>query len=127
MPNVMSKFLHLGMPLFDIIKVITFILGIHAYLLSKRKVFIVLVALFTYFPFDKAVTQTPAEVMKRQDEHGSLTIGTEADVTIIKLVNASDTLLGDQAEDSDGNSRTLKQRIVPIAVFRAGKFYAIAN
>jgi predicted amidohydrolase len=56
-----------------------------------------------------------------------LKIGTEADVTIIKLVDASDTLLGDHAKDSDGNSRTLEKRIVPIAVFRAGKFYTITN
>ena len=99
----------------------------HIYLMYKRKVFIVLVTLRPYFPFHKAVTKTPAEVIKRQDEHGSLEIGTVADVTIIKLVDASDTLLGDHAEDSDGNSRTLKKRIVPIAVFRAGKFYTITN
>ena len=54
-------------------------------------------------------------------------IGTEADVTIIKLVDASDTLLGDQAEDSVGNCRTLKKRILPIAVFRAGKLHMISN
>ena len=85
------------------------------------------VTLHRYFPLHKAVTQTPAEVMKRQDKHGALKIGTEADITIIKLVDASGTFLGDQAEDSDGNTRTLKKRIVPIAVFRAGKFYRITN
>ena len=63
----------------------------------------------------KAVTQKPSEVIKRQDEIGSMNIGIEADVTILKLVDADEV-----AEDSNGNKRTLKKKIIPVAVFRAG-------
>ena len=52
----------------------------------------------------KAVTQKPSEVIKRQHEIGSLNIGMEADVTILRLVDAEEV-----AEDSNGNKRTLKK------------------
>ena len=61
------------------------------------------------------MTQKPSEVIKRQDEIGSMNIGIEADVTILKLVDADEV-----AEDSNGNKRTLKKKIIPVAVFRAG-------
>ena len=75
----------------------------------------------------KAVTQKPAEVINRHGEIGSLSIGAEADVTILKIVDANDTKIGEIVEDSNGNIRTLKKRIIPIAVFRAGILYILKN
>ena len=66
------------------------------------------------------MTQKPSEVIKRQDEIGSMNIGIEADVTILKLVDADEV-----AEDSNGNKRTLKKKIIPVAVFRAGVPYIL--
>ena len=85
--------------------------------------------LTTYFKLrfiiTKAVTQKPAEVMKKQHELGSLSIGVEADVSVLKLVNALDTTLGEVAKDSHENVRVLEKRLIPVAVFRAGKPYLI--
>ena len=51
-----------------------------------------------------------------------MNIGIEADVTILKLVDADEV-----AEDSNGNKRTLTKKIIPIAVFRAGVLYILEN
>ena len=73
--------------------------------------------------FCKAVTQKPAEAIKKETEIGSLSIGAEADVTILRLVDAKDTTIGEKSEDSNGNVKMLKKRIIPLAVFRAGTLY----
>ena len=71
----------------------------------------------------KGVTEKPAEIIKRQNQIGSLSIGVEADITVLKLVDALDTKLGEKSEDCHEQCRTLDKRILPIAVFRAGKLY----
>ena len=85
--SVMSKMLHLGMPIRDVIK---------------------------------AVTSSPAQAVRRQASIGSLSAGRCADVTLLKLEDMSIDL-----EDSEGHTRKLSQKIVPMGVWRAGKRFDI--
>ncbi|KAL3862486.1 hypothetical protein ACJMK2_008447 [Sinanodonta woodiana] len=80
--TVMTKFLHLGMPLYEVIK---------------------------------STTLTPARALGMETEIGSLTAGCDADITIIKQ-EACDV----QLEDSVTQLRNVKQRLVPVHVFRSG-------
>ena len=66
-------------------------------------------------------------MINRHGQIGSLNIGAEADVIILKIVDANGTKIGDTAEDSNGNIRTLKKRIIPIAVFRAGILHILED
>ena len=86
--TIMAKFLHLGMPLYDIVE---------------------------------SVTSTPARVYGIDDVTGSLSIGKEADVTILKLEEC-DSLL----DDCIGQMRRVHKRFDPIAVWRAGEQCGIA-
>ena len=79
----MTKFLHLGMPLVDIIK---------------------------------SVTSSPATAYGIEFETGSLTVGLPADVTVLKIEDC-DVML----EDSVGQTRNVRERIKPIAVWREGE------
>ncbi|XP_052254792.1 deacetylase EF_0837-like isoform X2 [Dreissena polymorpha] len=83
LPTVMTKFLHLGMPLVDIIN---------------------------------SVTSSPAKAYGIETETGSLTKGLSADVTVLKIEEC-DVML----EDSVGQTRNVRQRIKPIAVWREGE------
>lgn len=83
LPTVMTKFLHLGMPLYDIIK---------------------------------ATTSTPASIINKGHQIGSLSVGSAGDVTVIKVQDC-DVML----EDSQMLLRRIKQRIVPIAAWRGGE------
>ena len=85
--TVMTKFLHLGMPLVEIIR---------------------------------AVTSTPAQVYGIDDVTGSLSVGKEADITVIKIVDC-DILL----DDSIGQMRLMKKCLKPIAVWRMGVLFEI--
>ncbi|KAK7093998.1 deacetylase Oant_2987-like [Littorina saxatilis] len=85
--TVMSKMLHLGMPLNDVIA---------------------------------AVTSKPAAAIGKSQEIGSLKIGNEADITILRLDKCSIEL-----EDTRGETRTITERIVPVRVFRSGVEYPI--
>lgn len=83
LPTVMTKLLHLGMPLYEVIK---------------------------------AATITPAKLINREKMIGSLTPGATADVTVMKLIDC-DLLL----EDCQMHMRNIKQRLVPVAAWRAGE------
>eukprot|EP00106_Octopus_bimaculoides_P023174 XP_014790616.1 PREDICTED: deacetylase EF_0837-like [Octopus bimaculoides] len=85
--TVMSKFLHLGMSIADIVK---------------------------------AVTETPARAIQKSEDIGKLAIGREADVTVLRIEECDVTM-----EDSYGQQRRIRQRIIPVAVFRAGKLYEV--
>ena len=85
--SVMTRMLHLGMPLYDIIK---------------------------------AVTITPAKVIRRDGEVGSLSPGRCADVTVLK-VSECDIML----EDSHLEMRRITQRLEPVAVWKSGEKISI--
>jgi len=87
MPTVMTKFLHLGMSLPEIVK---------------------------------AVTSAPARAYGLDDTIGSLTPGKEADITVLRI-DACDVML----EDTQGQCRRVTQRIVPVAVWRAGQGHPV--
>lgn len=87
LPLVMSKLLHVGMPLYDIIK---------------------------------SVTQTPAKVLRKEKELGSLSAGTVGDITILKIVEGNLEL-----EDSFGQVETVSSWFEPIGVFKSGESVTI--
>ncbi len=87
--TVMTKMLHVGMPLHDVIK---------------------------------AVTWTPAQAIHRENLIGSLRVGREADITVLGLDKVDVDL-----EDSHGQLRRIKQRVVPVRVWRAGMEYPISE
>ncbi|KAK7481429.1 hypothetical protein BaRGS_00027385 [Batillaria attramentaria] len=89
LPTVMTKLLHVGMPLRDVIA---------------------------------AVTSKPAAAIRRSDVLGSLQVGREADITILRLEDCDLEL-----EDSFGETRRIQKRIVPVRVFRAGKEFPITD
>lgn len=82
LPTVMTKMLHLGMPLYDVIK---------------------------------AATATPATVIGREQEIGSLAVGRLADVTVMELVDCDVSL-----EDCQSQMRRVRKRFIPFAVWRKG-------
>ncbi|KAL5015137.1 hypothetical protein ScPMuIL_009407 [Solemya velum] len=63
----------------------------------------------------KAATSTPADAIGWGDRIGSLTIGFEADVTVLKLEECDIFL-----EDSQSQLRKIKKRFIPKAVWRSG-------
>ncbi|XP_076451682.1 deacetylase Oant_2987-like [Babylonia areolata] len=85
--TVMTKMLHAGMPLHEVIA---------------------------------AATCKPATVIGKNEKIGSLKIGNEADITVLRVEQCDMEL-----EDSKGETRRITQRIVPVRVFRAGTEYAI--
>lgn len=85
LPTVMTKMLHLGMSLKDVIARTTII---------------------------------PARVYGLQDQIGSLSLGFDADITVLDVVPVKVAL-----EDVHGQTRVISQRIVPVAVFRAGEVF----
>lgn len=80
--TVMSKMLHVGMPLIDIIK---------------------------------SVTMTPAAAIGLIDLIGSLSLGRPADITVIRIEKVDFDL-----EDCHAHLRRIKQRFVPVAVWKDG-------
>lgn len=80
--TVMSKMLHVGMPLIDIIK---------------------------------SVTMTPAAAIGRSDLIGSLSLGWPADITVVRIEKVDFDL-----EDGHAHLRRIKQRFVPVAVWKDG-------
>lgn len=88
LPTVMTKFLHLGMPLEDIVA---------------------------------ATTARPAAAFGCEARCGSLSAGAEADVSVLRIDDVDVEL-----EDCHRQRRRVRQRIVPLAVWRAGEAYPIA-
>ncbi|OWF44059.1 uncharacterized protein LOC110458909 [Mizuhopecten yessoensis] len=88
LPRVMTKLLHLGMPLYDVIS---------------------------------AVTVNTAKAIGR-DDLGSLSSGREADVTVITLEEIERDL-----EDSQSQTRRVRQWITPVAVWKKGKRHEITQ
>ncbi|XP_074606513.1 deacetylase EF_0837-like isoform X3 [Acropora palmata] len=80
--TVMSKMLHVGMPLIDIIK---------------------------------SVTMTPAAAIGLIDLIGSLSLGRPADITVMRIEKVDFDL-----EDCHAHLRRIKQRFVPVAVWKDG-------
>ena len=80
--TVMTKMLHVGMPLIDVIK---------------------------------AVTMTPAAAIGRSDVIGSLSSGHAADITVVRIEDVDIDL-----EDCNAQLRRIKQRFVPVAVWKDG-------
>ena len=80
--TVMTKMLHVGMPLIDVIR---------------------------------AVTMTPAVAIGRSDAFGSLSHGFGADITILRIEDVDIDL-----EDCHAQLRRIKQRFLPVAVFKDG-------
>ena len=70
----------------------------------------------------RAVTTTPAKAFGLADSVGSLTAGKEADVTVLRIEDC-DVMM----EDSQGQLRNMKQKLVPVAVWRAGTSYPITK
>ena len=87
LPTVMSKFLAVGMPLYDVIS---------------------------------SVTINPAQAIKKEGSVGSLSPGRCADVTVLRLSDC-DVML----KDSQQQMRRVTQRLVPVAVWRAGERVAV--
>ena len=83
LPTVMTKMLHLGMPLYEVIK---------------------------------AVTSTPATIVNCLDEFGTLSVGSWADITVLKL-QSCDTML----EDCQMAMRRVTKRLIPVATWRKGE------
>lgn len=88
LPTIMTKLLHVGMPLSKVIK---------------------------------AVTSAPASIIGKQGEIGSLSLGGCADVSVLRIEDC-DIML----EDTQGQMRQVKQRFVPVAVWRNGQKCKIA-
>ena len=68
----------------------------------------------------RASTITPAKAYGLSDQIGSLTTGMEADVTILRVEECNVMM-----EDCQAQIRNLKQRLVPVAVWRAGTRYPV--
>ena len=82
MPTVMTRILHLGMSLEDVIR---------------------------------CSTISPASAIGWDDRIGTLGVGREADVTVLALEDVTMEL-----EDSNGQMRSIRQQIIPHAVWRSG-------
>ena len=87
--TVMTKLLHVGMPLANVIE---------------------------------AVTSKPALIIGQEGKIGSLTPGVCADVTVLRLEDWNEPL-----EDAQGQLRKVKQRISPVAVWRAGESVQVTD
>ena len=68
------------------------------------------------------MTSKPAKVIGRESDLGSLTIGREADITMLKIATIDKT----EVEDNHGVKRELTKLIMPVGVWRAGKRYPIS-
>ena len=68
----------------------------------------------------RAVTASPASALGLSSSLGSLAVGREADVTVFKL---DEDGVEEEVVDTKGRSRTLRKRIKPVVVVRAGKIY----
>ena len=68
----------------------------------------------------RASTITPAKAYGLAKTIGSLGVGKEADVTVLRI-DECDVML----EDCQAQIRNLKKRIIPVAVWRAGTSYPV--
>jgi dihydroorotase len=83
LPTVMTRLLHVGMPLVEVIR---------------------------------AATVSPASAIGWQDRLGTLGIGRVADVAVLTMADVDM-----QLEDTNAQLRRVRQRLVPAAVWRAGR------
>jgi dihydroorotase len=63
----------------------------------------------------RLATISAANALKMEDELGTLEVGRQADLSILRLVNEQRAVT-----DSDGNTKIMKQFLKPVAVVRAG-------
>ena len=70
------------------------------------------------------MTKNPAQAIGRADVLGCLSVGREADVTVLKVVSLESPVL---VKDTFGMTRPIKEVIVPVAVWRAGRPFPIAS
>ncbi len=89
LPTVMTKLLHVGMPLASIIE---------------------------------AVTSKPATIIAQESRIGCLSLGACADVTVLRLDNWDELL-----EDAQGQTRRMRQKITPVAVWKNGEKIRISS
>ena len=75
---------------------------------------------FIFLQIIEAVTASPALAIGRSNDLGSLGLGREADITILKVVPFEH-----QMEDSFGVVKRVQKAILPVAVWRAGRNYPI--
>ena len=75
---------------------------------------------FIFLQIIEAVTASPASAIGRSNDLGSLGLGREADITILKVVPFEH-----QMEDSFGVAKRVQKAILPVAVWRAGRNYPI--
>ena len=66
------------------------------------------------------MTWNPAKAIRRDATLGSLSIGRDADITLLKIVECRQDV-----DDSFGAIRHLNQKIVPVGVFRNGVKFQI--
>ena len=66
----------------------------------------------------------PARAIGRADHLGSLRVGREADITVLKVVESEPAA---QVVDTFGRTRLIKEAIVPVAVWRAGQSFPISS
>ena len=70
----------------------------------------------------RSTTITPAKAYGLAETIGSLDIGKEADITVLRIDDC-DIMM----EDCQAQIRNLKKRIVPVAVWRAGIRYPVTR
>ena len=70
----------------------------------------------------RSTTITPAKAYGLAETIGSLAIGKEADITVLRIDDC-DVMM----EDCQAQIRNLKKRIVPIAVWRAGTRHLVTR
>lgn len=67
-----------------------------------------------------SVTSRPAKAYGLYNEIGSLSVGKCADVTVLKITDCDVEL-----EDTVGQKRNVRRRVLPVAVWREGATYPI--
>jgi dihydroorotase len=80
--------------------------------------------LFLGMPLDKVVkaaTSTPAKAIGWGDRIGSLSVGNEADITVLRQKDCDV-----EVEDCQEQVRRMTTRLLPVAVWRAGKRHVVS-
>ncbi|KAK6964983.1 deacetylase Atu3266-like isoform X1 [Biomphalaria glabrata] len=69
-----------------------------------------------------AVTSTPARAIGKEKEIGSLGVGMNADITILKIEDVLEPL-----EDCAGEIRTIRKAFTPVAVYVGGQEFPVSS
>lgn len=70
----------------------------------------------------KAATATPAQAINQSHVIGSLTVGQQADITVLKIIDTDIDL-----EDCQSQTRRVKKLIRPVAVWKGGRPFDITK